>query len=257
MRARVREYDVTLEAIPLTLVTVAIRDSSSAADLSAHLPELLRRPRSEQLRKLIEQPHAVMLQELATEGIGGEVRQCELASFGCLRVALRVQLVPKQLEICWEVVLVDHVVIHLAINLPETHNVSNEQCDPACRHAKSQNKSHDKAKENIFEHVVVYAKHHGQRQHEEERAGTADAKHKVKLRGEAQLVDCSERVIDRLVVGLFQALPPRRPVLVPVSGVLHVLVHLPAVEQLLNVEDEDVHDNLEWDNDETEEQVDD
>ena len=75
------------------------------------------------------------------------------------------------------------------------------------------------------------------------------------MAAEAQLIDRAQGVIDGFVIRPFKTLPTRRPVQVPVSRVLHVLVNFPAVEQLLDVEKEDVHDDLERKDHEAEEQV--
>ena len=57
--------------------------------------------------------------------------------------------------------------------LPEADDVGEEQRGAARHDAQAQDDAHHEAEQDVLEHVVLRAQHHGQRQHEQEGAGAA------------------------------------------------------------------------------------
>ena len=192
-----------------------------------------------------------MLEELAAEHVRGEVRDGEVAPLARGLVIL-LHLVLR------EVLLADHVLVHALLrDFPQPDDVGQEHERLLGHHAQPEHDGHHQPEQDVLEHVVLRSEHHGDGEREKERARAADGEDEVELRGEAHLVHRTQRVVDGLVVRALEAFPARGAVLKAVARVLHVLVHLPAVVQLLDVEDEDVHHDLERDDHHAEQQVDD
>ena len=104
----------------------------------------------------------------------------------------------------------------------------------------------------VAEEVVLHAEHDEHAERHEEQAPDVHAEQEEVLAAEAEHVGALQVLGDARVDGARLHDPARRAHVEAVVLVGHVVEDLPAVRELLRVEQEDVHGELEGDDDEAE-----
>mmetsp|Transcript_6237 Transcript_6237/g.25027 ORF Transcript_6237/g.25027 Transcript_6237/m.25027 type:complete len:277 (-) Transcript_6237:311-1141(-) len=250
-----------------TVLSVAIIRVSAHVDLSAdaHPLQLVRSARREQVTHLLEEPQAILVQEFVSERVTGHARGCERPVVVAVPLAalrhrsgLRAR-VHELLELHRHVGLLREALCPIyteLLELPESSQVREHQAQLLASLAESAHEPDDHKEGRVGEHVVLCTQHHRDRKRDQERTRAAQREHEVKLAREAHLINRAQPLLDGLIKLSLETLPARRAMHEAVPGVLHVLVQIPPVEKLLDVEREDVADHLEENDDYRENEVD-
>ena len=106
-----------------------------------------------------------MIEELSSERVRGEISHAEFAS-GARRVRaipFCVRAIESADVIVGKVLLRDHAVVHLRLrNLPEADDIRDEHRDFLRDDTQREESADDETEQDVLEHVVLRAKHHGQ-----------------------------------------------------------------------------------------------
>mmetsp|Transcript_8632 Transcript_8632/g.30608 ORF Transcript_8632/g.30608 Transcript_8632/m.30608 type:complete len:569 (-) Transcript_8632:2655-4361(-) len=141
------------------------------------------------------------------------------------------------------------------LDLPHAEPLGEEEQHALHDDRGQQHERHEHERRGVAEHVVVDAHHDLERQDEQHHARHVHRRHEEELRREAHLIQRAHALFDTLIQAVLQPLPPRLALQEAVARVHEVVVHLPAVEELLHVVQEHVARELEHKNDDGEQQV--